>query len=168
MKNSINLLLCLASLSTLMIACRKEDNIKLPGLSRFPLPQIVKVAGSDQNISAANQAAFNGRFTVGLYFTGDEPPTKFDVEAIKNTDKSIVKTVKANVTTFPTEVTITAAELATLFGAPLVVGDRYDISVDVTTIDGQKYEAFPITGAPYAAGVAAQPGSSTVIRYQVQ
>jgi hypothetical protein len=46
-----------------------------------------------------------------------------------------------------------------------VTGDRFDISVDVTVYTGEKFEAFPVTGAAYAAGIAAQPGSSTFVRY---
>ena len=166
MKKIIAFSLYLFSVAAVFTACRKEDNPKIPQLTRFPLPQIVKVAGTDLVISALDPNSFTGKFTVGLYFEGDEPPSRFDVVVIKNDNKSIVKTIKSNVTTFPTEITITGAELATLFGAPVVVGDKFDISVDVTTLDGKKYEAFPITGNSYAAGVAAQPGASTFIRYE--
>ena len=154
------------SISALFVACRKEDNPKLPELSRFPVPLVVKVAGSDQAISASTPNAFSGKFSVGLYFPNDAPPKKFDVVIIKNNDKTNVKVLKADLTTFPTEITITGMELATLFNTPIILGDRFDIGVDVTTHTGSKFEAFPVTGNSYAAGIAAQPASSTFINYR--
>jgi hypothetical protein len=103
---------------------------------------------------------------VGLYFPTDVPPKKFDVVVIKNNDKTNVKMLKADVTAFPTEITVTGTELATLFGAPIVLGDKFDIGVDVTTSNGAKFEAFPVIGNSFAAGIAAQPGASTFVRYE--
>ena len=74
--------------------------------------------------------------------------------------------LKTDITSFPTELTITGAQLATLFNAPIVLGDKFDIGVDVTTYTGEKFEAFPVVGNSYAAGVAAQPGASTFVRYE--
>lgn len=166
MKKIIIISLYLLSVAGGFNACRKEDNPKIPALSRFPLPQLVKLAGTDQVISAQDPAAFTGKFTVGLFFPDDIPPQKFDVVVIKNEDKTNVKVIQPNVTAYPTTITITGSELENLFGAPIVLGDKFDISVDITTITGAKFEAFPVTGNPYAAGVAAQPGASTFVRYE--
>jgi hypothetical protein len=166
MKKVINLSLYLLSAAVVFTACRKSDNPKLPALSRFPLPLVQKVAGTDQVISAQNPAAFSGKFTVDKYFPNDAPPKKYDVVVMKNNNKANVKVIKADVTTFPTEITITGTQLATLFAAAIVLGDRFDVGVDVYTADGMKYEAFPVTGAAYAAGIAAQPGTSTFVRYE--
>ncbi len=166
MKKIVIFSLYLLSAAVVFNSCRKEDNPKLPALIRFPLPQVLKVAGTDQVISAQDPAAFTGKFTVGLFFEGDPPPQKFDVVVIKNENKSVVKTIQADVTTFPTTITITGAQLASLFGSPIVLGDKFDISVDITTPNGTKYDAFPATGNAYAAGIAAQPGASTFIRYE--
>jgi hypothetical protein len=166
MKKIISFSLFLFSTAAVFNACRKEDNPKLPELTRFPLPNIVKVAGTDQVISAQDPGAFNGKFTVGLYFPDDLPPKKFDVVVKKNNNTANIKLIKAEVTSMPTEITITGTELANLFGAPIILGDRFDISVDVTTGNGVKYLAFPATGNSYASGIAAQPGSSTFIRYE--
>ena len=100
-----------------------------------------------------------------LYFPDDAGPQKFDIVVIKNGNKGSVKTLQENVATFPTEISLTASQLSTLFGAPIVAGDTYDISADVTLSDGTRYAAFPETGNAYASGIAAQPGSSTQIRY---
>ena len=168
MKKIIIYSLYLFAVAALFPACRKEDNAQLPGLIRFPLPVVAIVAGSDQNIAAASPNAFSGKFTVGLYFPNDAPPKKYDIVAIKNDNKTNVKMIKADVTSFPTEVTVTGSQLATLFGAPIVAGDKFDISVDVYTNTGEKFEAFPVTGNPYASGIAAQPASTTFIRYTAQ
>ena len=168
MKKIIIYSLCLFTIAALFTACRKEDNAQLPGLIRFPLPVVTKVAGSDQNITAASPNTFSGKFSVGLYFPNDAAPKKYDIVAIKNNNKAEVKMIKADVTSFPTEVTVTGTQLATLFGAPIVAGDRFDISVDVYTNTGEKFEAFPVTGNPYASGIAAQPAATTFIRYTAQ
>jgi len=166
MKKIIVYSLYLFSVAALFTACKKDINGKIPELTRFPLPLVVKVAGTQQVISALSPATFSGKFSVGLYFPNDVPPKKFDVVVIKNNDKTNVKVLKTDVTTFPTEVTVTGTQLATLFGAPIVLGDKFDIGVDVTTSNGAKFEAFPVVGNSYAAGIAAQPGASTFVRYE--
>jgi hypothetical protein len=166
MKKLILYSLYLFSVAALFPACKKDTNGKMPELTRFPLPLVVKVAGSQQVISAVSPDSFTGKFTVGHYFPNDVPAKKFDVVVIKNNDKTNVKMLKADVTTFPTEITVTGPELATLFNAPIVLGDKFDIGVDVTTSNGAKFEAFPVVGNSYAAGIAAQPGASTFVRYE--
>ena len=166
MKKIIIYSLYLFSVAALFTACKKDENGNLPELTRFPLPLVVKVAGSDQVIDATTPNTFSGKYSVGLYFPADAPPKKFDVVVIKNNDKTNVKVLKTDVTTFPTELTITGAQLTALFNAPIVLGDKFDIGVDVTTYTGAKFEAFPTVGNSYAAGIAAQPGASTFVRYE--
>lgn len=166
MKKIIIFSLYFVSIAAFFTACTKEDNGKLPEFSQVPLPLVVKVAGSEQVISAQAPDQFSGKVSVGLYFPNDAPPKKFDIVVIKNNDKTNVKVLKADVTTFPTELTVTGPQLASLFNAPIVLGDKFDIGVDVTTYTGAKFDAFPVTGAPYAAGIAAQPGASTFVRYE--
>jgi len=165
MKKIIAYTFCFLCLAAFFTACRKDDNPVIPALTRFPVPLILKVAGSDQVISATNPNAFSGKFTVDMFFKSDAPAKKLDVVVRKNNNNGNVKVVKADVTSFPTEVTLTGAQLTTLFGTAPVLGDNYDIGVDVTTQDGTRYEAFPVTGAPYAAGIGSQPGVSTGVRY---
>ncbi|HJS53184.1 MAG TPA: hypothetical protein VJ765_01535 [Chitinophagaceae bacterium] len=166
MKKIIILSVYFFSIAGLFMACEKDVDGKLPELTRFPVPLVVKVDGTDQVISAQNPDAFSGKFSVGLYFPNDGPPKKFDVVVMKNNDNTNVKMIKADVTTFPTEIPITGTELAALFGSPIVLGDKFDIGVDVVTYTGAKFEAFPVTGNSYAAGIAAQPGASTFVRYE--
>ena len=166
MKKIIIYSLYLFSVAALFTACKKDENGNLPELTRFPLPLVVKVAGSDQVIDATTPNTFSGKYSVGLYFPAVAPPKKFDVVVIKNNDKTNVKVLKTDVTTFPTKLTITGAQLTALFNAPIVLGDKFDIGVDVTTYTGAKFEAFPTVGNSYAAGIAAQPGASTFVRYE--
>src|ERR1700741_5599837 len=123
----------LFSIAGFFTACEKDVNGKLPELTRFPLPLVVKKAGSDQVISAQDPNSFSGKYSVGLYFPNDAPPKKFDVVVIKNNNKANVQVLKTDVTTFPTELTITGAQLAAIFNAQIVLGDKFDIGVVITT-----------------------------------
>jgi hypothetical protein len=149
---------------TVLAGCDKNDG-PVPDdvkLERVPEPQIVKNGGSAA-IDVTNLSSFQGKFDVGLYFPNDVKPSKMDVVIRKN--NSTVKVFQADVTTFPSSFTITSAQLATLFGAPVALNDNYDIGADVYTQDGKKYEAFPATGVGYASGIASQPGATTSTRY---
>jgi hypothetical protein len=149
---------------TVLAGCDKNDG-PIPDdvkLARVPEPQIVKNGGSAA-IDVTNLSSFQGKFDVGLYFPNDVKPSKMDVVIRKN--NSTVKVFQTDVATFPTTFTITSAQLATLFGAPVVLNDNYDIGADVYTQDGKKYEAFPATGVAYASGIASQPGATTTTRY---
>ena len=84
MKKIIIYSFCLFSVAALITACKKDSTGNLPELTRFPLPLVVKVAGSHQVISAQDPNSFSGKFSVGLYFPNDAPPKKFDVVVIKN------------------------------------------------------------------------------------
>ncbi|HTE10005.1 MAG TPA: hypothetical protein VK645_03530 [Chitinophagaceae bacterium] len=149
----------------LLASCRKSDNPKLPALIRVPVPLITKDASGNASIDGNAPNAFTGKMVVDLYFKNDVKPAKFDIVVIKNGNDSIVKTIQAGVTSFPTSITITGLQLATLFGSPIVLGDKFEIGADVTTQDGQKFEAFPLSGEGYGTSVAAQPGASTSITY---
>jgi hypothetical protein len=149
------------------VGCRKKDNPRLPDFTRVPQPQITKEAGSDVVISSVTPNAFAGKIAVDVYFKNDVKPAKFDVVVIKNGDRKNVKVIQAAVTAFPTSVPVTGAQLASLFSAPLVLGDKFDVGADVFTSDGAKYPAFPAVGESYGTGVPTQGGSSLTIRYEV-
>jgi hypothetical protein len=152
--------------SILFAGCTKNDGPVPDGvaLDRVFQPQVVKNGGSAA-IDMTNLAGFQGKFDVGVFRTTDIPPAKYDVVIRKNIDNTNIKVFQAGVTALPTTLTITAAQLATLFGAPITLGDNYDIGVDFYTQSGTKYEAFPAIGVGYGSGVANQPGTSTSIRY---
>ena len=146
--------------------CSKNDG-PVPNdiiLERVPEPQVTKESGS-QSIDVTNLDGFQGEFSVGVYYDSDIQPSKYDVVVRKNNNDTTVKVFKKDVTTFPTSLTISANDFETLFGEPVVLGDNYDIGVDVYTASGKKYEAFPLGGAGYSSGISQQPGATTSIRY---
>lgn len=147
-------------------ACQKEDNAKLPEIMEGPaLPLITKDLTTNLVITAQDPDAFTAKYTVDLYFKNGTRPDKFDIVVMKNGNKSNVKVLQAGVTTFPSIFTVTGPQLATLFGSPIVAGDRFDIGADITQ-GGQKFLAFPTEGSPYNSGVATQSGASIGIRYE--
>lgn len=151
-------------LPLLVIACRKEDNPKIPALTRVPVMKLVAVAGSDGSIDVANNPAnFKANFDVSMLFPEDAPPQKVDVVVRKN-GAGTVKLVKANVSTFPSNVQVTGQQLIDWFG-PIVLGDFFDFGADLYVGSGQKLEAFPSTGVQYSGGTVNIPNSSPTLRY---
>ena len=168
MKKLLNFIL----LATVFFAGCKKDDARYPfdvELKRVPYVNVTINTTGSPAINLLNLASFQGKYSVNLLYPSDAPPSKVDVVIIKNGVKSSLKLIQAGVTTFPTDFTITAAQLATLFGAPIALGDNYDIGVDIYTADGTKYEAFPnvnSTVVPYGAtGQAAQPGFTPTARF---
>lgn len=152
----------------LIAGCSKNDG-PIPKdviLERVPEPQVVKTGGSEV-ISLNDPAAFKGEFEVGVFYQSGIQPSKLDVVIRKNGDTFNVRPFHKDVITFPTAFTITANDLEVLFDTALAPGDYYDISADVYTASGKKYDAFPAGGAGYSSGVSQQPGASTSIRYSV-
>ncbi|HMJ47186.1 MAG TPA: hypothetical protein VK498_07630 [Ferruginibacter sp.] len=167
MKKILNFLL----LSTVFfVGCRKND-ARYPfdvAIVRVPYVNVTPDATSSVSIDLTNLATFQGKFNVNLLYPKDISPEKVDVVIRKNNDNTNVKIVQAGITTFPTgTITITAAQIATLFGAAIKLGDNYDIGTDIY-LGGTKYEAFPQgTGvlAYGGTGQANQPGFIPTIRY---
>lgn len=150
----------------LFTGCSKNDG-PVPKdviLERVPEPQVTKESGS-QSIDVTNLNGFQAKFTVGVFYNSDIKPSKYDVVVRKNGNDTTVKVFKKDITTFPTSLTVSANDLETLFGAPIELGDNFDISVDVYTESGKKYQAFPLVGVGYGSGIAQQPGAITSIRY---
>lgn len=145
--------------------CRKNDNPRVPDLEKVPLPLLTLDSNSVLDIPGTGSEAFTATFAVDVYFKNGEQPKQFDVVVIKNGDKANPKTIQANISTFPTTVTITGQQLADLFGAPIALGDVFLVGTDVTTLAGKKYPAFPEGGVTYAPGIATQPGANTQLRF---
>jgi len=150
-------------LPLLIVACRKEDNPKIPALTKVPVMKLVAVAGSDGSIDVANNPAnFKANFDVSMLFPEDAPPQKVDVGVRKN-GGGTVKVVKADVSTYPANIQVTGQQLIDWFG-PIVLNDFFDFATDVY-VGGQKLEAFPATGVQYSGGTVNIPGSSPRLRY---
>ncbi len=154
-------LFCMSS----FFACRKSDNAKLPDLIRAPIPLLTKDASADLSISGQDPNNFNGKIIVDLYYKNDVKPSKFDLVVIKNGDNSNVKTVKENITDYPSTVDVTGSQLVSLFGSPIVVGDNFDFGVNATMPNSQKFTAFLPVGTAYGPNIFNLPGSSPIVRY---
>ena len=157
----INILLALSLGAFAFLGCSKDDGAIPERVSIAAVPTIttnIDATGS-QSINLLNLAGFQGKFKIDQYFPGTPPPTKVDVVVRKwsgTANNNNVKVYKAGVTTFPSNFTVTAAEIATLFGVPIALGDNYDFATDIFVGD-RKFEAFPATGNGSGAGLNGQP-----------
>lgn len=170
---NINILMAFISAILFFTSCRKDDGAIPERVSITEIPVITtdKDATGSASISLANQGAFAGKFKVSLYFPDAAPPTKIDIVVRKNTSTSSinnnnVKVYKAGVTSLPISVTVTAAELATLFGTNLALNEVYDFAPDIYLGD-RKFEAFPAVGTGTGAGVRGMPFFNEFARFTV-
>ena len=158
-----------AMLMLAITGCKKDDGpIKEEYLNRIEdVPAIstrVDATGS-QAIDMLNLGAFQGKFNVSKYFENAVNPEKVDVVVRKNSQNGgNVKVYKAGVTSYPSDYTVSVAELESLFGAPVALGDTYDFSVDIYA-NGKKYEAFPAVGLGSGSGPNGMPNYSYFARF---
>ena len=153
---------------TLLTACRKDDNPKIPTLARVPVPNLTKDPSGAGTIVPSTIASFIGQVKVDVYFKTDVLPKKMDLVVIKNGNKSVVKTLKTDITSFPTVVSFTGPQLLSLFGT-VVTCDFFEVGVNITTQDGTVYEAFPAVGTAYGSGVAGQyTGVQATVAYNTK
>ena len=152
--------------------CEKDDGAIPSRVTIADVPTVTTNidATSSTIINVLNpttSATFSGKFTVSNYFPGTTPPTKVDIIVRKNnfhpdvnpngvTNNSNVKLFRAGVTTLPANFTVTAAEIATLFGSAIQTYDNYDFAPDLYVGD-KKYEAFPTIGTGVGTGHAGHP-----------
>ena len=146
--------------------CKKDDGAISKRVTINDVPAIstsVDATGS-QAIDLLNLGAFAGKFKVAQYFPGTTPPTKVDIVVRKNGSSANVKVFKTGVTTFPSTFSVTSAEIATLFGVAVALGDTYDFAPDLY-VGTRKFEAFPATGVGTGNGVIAMPLFSEFARF---
>lgn len=110
-------LLIFSSLLSLVFfsSCRKEDNPRVPDLTKVKVPVIQLDPTSDPFINPVNPASFKARFTVELLFETEGAPKQVDVVIMKNDDKGNVKTLQSNIS-LPVDLEITGQQLIDLFG----------------------------------------------------
>ena len=167
---NINILLavCLGSVLA-FTGCSKDDGATPERVTISEVPTIttnIDPTGSPA-IDMLNLAGFNGKFKVANYFTTGPTPTKVDIVVRKwrtTVSNANVKVFKTNVTTLPANFTVTAAEIAALFGVPIALGDNYDFAPDFYYGD-RKFEAFPATGNGTGAGLNGMPFFSELSRF---
>jgi hypothetical protein len=152
-------------IAIIILACRKDDNPKVPDFTKVPIPLLTLNPGSDTKISGIEPEAFQATITVDVYFKNGELPKQLDLVVVKNSDATNAR-VLANITTWPAEFTISGQQLIDLFAEPIVSGDIFECSADVTTQSGFKLNAFlPFGGVTFSPGILNMPGSSPVLRF---
>jgi hypothetical protein len=167
----------------MMSSCRKVDNPKLPSISRVPLPLLTDTLYPGDQLIPAGSGTFTRSVIVDVYFKEDVKPKSMDLVIVKNGAKTnysaaSIKTLKAGITTFPTTVTFTQADIQNLFGN-VALGDIFEIGASVTAQDGTVYPAFTVGtfipgtdtvnlagGSPYGADIASLAGSSVELTYK--
>ena len=154
-----------------LAGCKKDDGGIRSSVIINNVPAIstsIESTGS-QAIDLLNLAGFSGKIQVSSYFQGATPPDKIDIVVRKNGSSSNVKVFKKDITTIPATLSVTAAEIASLFGAPIALGDAYDFAPDLY-VGVKKYEAFPASIGTQAvtsnnSGIQAYPGFSQFARF---
>jgi hypothetical protein len=154
-----------------LAGCKKDDGGIRSSVVINNVPAIstsIESTGS-QAIDLLNLAGFSGKIQVSSYFQGATPPDKIDIVVRKNGSSSNVKVFKKDITTIPASITVSAAEIASLFGAPIALGDAYDFAPDLY-VGVKKYEAFPASIGTQAvtsnnSGIQAYPGFSQFARF---
>lgn len=176
----INILAVFLGATIAYAGCKKDDGAIPSRVTVTDVPTIttnVDATGSTiiNVLNTTTTATFAGKFKVDNYFPGAPTPTKVDIVVRKNNfhpltnpganaNNSNVKLFKAGVATLPATFTITAAEIATLFGTPISAYDNYDFAPDIYVGD-RKFEAFPATGIGTGSGHVAHPLYSEFARY---
>lgn len=141
-----------------------------PSVGFYKVPAVTtKInTGSSASIPLETADSFTAGVVIALYFTEGPIPQKVDLIARKNEKTgTAVKVVQAGITTLPSTITVTGAQLKTLFGEDFKVGDIIDLAVDVYTADG-KFEAYPANGRGTATSVSGMPAYSAQARFTVR
>jgi len=149
--------------------CRKDDNPKLPKIERVSVPLLIKNE-TDGDFLIQDPEIFKAVFTTDLYFKDGAKPKSYDVVIAFNGDYSNVKVYKANVTSFPSQFSITGPELYSLFGKTIAndfkVGDYFEIGANIVSESDLSVPAFNKTGSAYGSDIINLPGSSPTIIYR--
>lgn len=160
---TIKILTAFVAGAIMFTACSKDDGAipKRIGIEDVPAMTMNLEPQKTNNIDTiriGTPAAFSGKFKVAMIFPTSAPPSKVDIVVRKNGVNSSTTVYKANITSFPTSFTITAAEIVALFGnTPLALNDTYDFAPDIY-VGSQKYEAYPVTGVGNGAGITGMSG----------
>lgn len=164
----------------LLTSCSKDDGPipKRIGIEDVPAISVNFETGPNNVFTAqiplASVPTFQGKFIASVFFPGTPLPTKIDISVRKNSMTAIngvanntnVKVFKTNITSLPATFSVTAAELETLFGAPVATNQAYDFGVDIY-VGTKKYEAFPsgVFGAGSGISGMSTIGFGEYVRY---
>jgi hypothetical protein len=153
----ITILMAMLFTAAALTSCSKDDGAipKRVNIEDVPVitTNLVKNNGTLDTIFLSTQAAYQGQVKISMYFPSEVPPTKIDVVVRKNAVQTNVKVFQTDVASFPATITVTAAQINTLFGqTALTSGDTYDFAPDIY-VGQKKYQAFPLVGLGNGQGV---------------
>ena len=168
----INILAALVFAVISFTACSKDDGAipKKIGIEEVPAVSTnLEKGGTTDTIAFTNQAAFQGKFKMALFFAGATAPAKVEVAVRKNGSNANVKVFKTDITTLPATITVTVADITALFGAPLALKDTYDFAPNIY-VNSKVYEAFPAVGLGSGQGITGMSaiGYGEFVRYSVK
>ena len=169
----INTLIAIAfGTAILLTGCSKDDGAIPKRIHIEDVPAVsmnTKTGGTTGTITLANQAAFLGEFGASMYFSNQVAPAKVDIVVRKNGSVNNVKMFKTGIATLPAAFTVTAAEIATLFGTPLALNDTYDFAPNLY-VGTLMYEAFPAVGNGVGQSIPSMNnlGFGEYVRYTVK
>ncbi len=123
--------------------CKKDDGPIPSRVAVDAVPTITTTidASGSQAIDVLNLSSFAGKFKMDMFFAGATPPAKVDISVRKNGSNANVKVFKTGVTSIPSTITVSAADIATLFGTPVALGDNYDFAPDIY-VNGKSLRLF--------------------------
>tara|TARA_R110002033_G_scaffold17025_5_gene46821 strand:+ start:5281 stop:6159 length:879 start_codon:yes stop_codon:yes gene_type:complete len=140
MKN-IKILTLLLAVFLLNTSCEKDGGTSVIPLENGAMPSFSLVAGSDDFIDLTGFNTLSLKFNLGI---GVGSPTSMDLKAFWTTvdgDLYGPATLETNITAFPSEYTLSGADILNAFteltsDADLNVGDKLTLYTSVTLADG--------------------------------
>lgn len=166
----------LAVFTILLTNCSKDVGPQhlpnVPEITRTPIPLFTVDPSSDLFINVPSD--FHVKFSIDVYFPDDvkTKPKSCNIVVARNHqyDYADIKTLKADITTFPGEVEMTGSDLASIFGIPIDSikgGDSYEVRADFVMADGTVFHGFADgTGVVDASSdIKNFPGSTTSLLY---
>lgn len=154
----------------LLPTCKKDPDLRMPDLQNGVIPLVVKDDTKDVSISFLDLAGFEATINVGLYY--DDAPKSMNLMVSMNGDYENIAVVKSDITSFPTAVNVTTADLVALLPGlesidSLQLGDYFLFYVDVTLNDGTVVYGHDTLYDAYNSSIVNLPGSSVNVIYEV-
>jgi hypothetical protein len=170
MKNKLKIWTILAIGIILLPTCKKDPDLRIPDLQTGIIPLVVKDNTKDVNLDFLNLTDFSATVSVGLYYK--DKPKSMNLMVTMNDDLNNTALVKADISSFPTKIDITAADLVDLLPGldsinQLQLGDYFKFYVDVTLADGSNVYGNDTLYDAYNSSIVNLPGASVEVIYTV-
>lgn len=169
MKNRFKIIISLAVGILLLPTC-KDPDLRMPELQDGVIPVVQKDETKSVDIKTAELATFSGAVVVDLYY--DAKPKSMDLMVSMNGSYTNSAVLQANITSYPTTVNFTCAQLAELLpdlesADSLKGGDFFTFYVNMTLEDGTVINGNDTLYTGWNSSIANLPGSSLNVTYNV-